>query len=166
MLMAVWGADGRYTRLVEQHGSGLLHLAILLTGNRHDAEDIVQDVLISVAAAWPVAKPLPYLKRAVANRATDILRKRHDVLTDAPPETPRDDPGLLQYEEDREFFARLQHLPERQRAVLVLRFHADLDDAAVGAILGITPATVRSQAHHALTKLREAHAAQTLTEEQ
>jgi RNA polymerase sigma factor (sigma-70 family) len=155
MLMAVWGADGRYLRLVEQHGSSLLHLAILLTANRHDAEDIVQDVLISVAAAWPVAKPLPYLKRAVANRATDILRKRHDVLTDSPPERAFDDPGLLQYEEDRHFFDLLHHLPERQRAVLVLRFHADLDDRSIGAILGISAATVRSQVHHALARLRE-----------
>jgi hypothetical protein len=41
--MATWRADARYTRLVQEHGSALLRLAVMLTGNRHDAEDAVQD---------------------------------------------------------------------------------------------------------------------------
>ena len=48
--MAAWGADARYTRLVSEHADRLLHLAVLMTGNRHDAEDIVQDVLSSSGA--------------------------------------------------------------------------------------------------------------------
>jgi RNA polymerase sigma factor (sigma-70 family) len=152
--MASWGADARYLTLVREHGDGLLHLAILLTGNRHDGEDVVQDVLISVARAWPVARPLPYLKRAVANRAVDILRKRRDVLTDVPPERPYDDAGLLEHEDQRQFFELVQSLPPRQREVLVLRYNADLDDATIAKSLGITVSTVRSQAQQALEKLR------------
>ena len=163
--MAVWGADARYTRLVEDHGTGLLHLAILLTGNRHDAEDVVQDVLISVAGAWPVARPLPYLKRAVANRAVDILRKRRDVLTDAVPETPYEDAGFLRHEDNRTFFEMLAGLPDRQRETLVLRYHADLDDATIAKVLGVSVQTVRSQAHHALTKLRATELASPRKEE-
>jgi len=153
--MATWGADARYTRLVEEHGEKLLHLAILLTGNRHDAEDVLQDVLISAAAAWPIAKPLPYLKRAISNRAIDLIRRRHDVLTDAPPERPYDDAGFLRLERHRQFLALLRDLPERQRETLVLRYYAELDDAAIAKILGITVQTVRSNAHHALAKLRQ-----------
>jgi RNA polymerase sigma factor (sigma-70 family) len=157
--MAQWRADARYTRLVEEHGTRLLHLAIMLTGNRHDAEDVVQDVLISVASAWPVSSPVAYLKRAVTNRSIDVMRKRRDVLTDAPPERAVEDLGFLRHEEHRRFFAMVRDLPPRQRETIVLRYYADLDDQAIAKILGCSIQTVRSQAHHALTKLRAAEAA-------
>lgn len=152
--MALWGADARYTQLVRDHGSDLLRLAIMLSGNRHDAEDVVQDVLISVASAWPVAKPLPYLKRAVANRCIDIQRKRRDVLMDAPPETPYDDPGYLRHDDARRFFELVRALPDRQRETLVLRFHLDLDDAAIAKMQGVSINTVRTNAQNAPAKLR------------
>jgi RNA polymerase sigma factor (sigma-70 family) len=152
-----WGADARYTRLIEEHGEKLLHLAIMLTGNRHDGEDVLQEVLISAASAWPITRPLPYLKKAISNRAIDVSRKRHDILTDSPPERAFDELGFLRLERHREFFALLQGLPQRQRETLVLRYYADFDDATIAKLLGITVQTVRSQAHHALTKLRSAH---------
>jgi DNA-directed RNA polymerase specialized sigma24 family protein len=49
----------------------------------------------------------------------------------------------------------LGRLPERQRAVLVLRYLFDLPDAEVGEILGVATATVRSQAARAIARLRE-----------
>lgn len=153
--MASWRADARYTRLVEEHGESLLHLAIFLTGNRHDGEDVLQEVLISAASAWPIAKPLPYLKRAISNRAIDVRRKRHDILTDAPPERSFDEAGFLRLERHRAFFALVQQLPDRQRETLVLRYYADFDDATIAKTLGISVQTVRSQAHHALNKLRD-----------
>ena len=155
--MATWGADARYTRLVDKHGGALLHLAILVTGNRHDAEDVVQDVLISVAKNWSAATPtagFAYLKKAVANRAVDIHRQRREVPTDELPEGASDDYGFLAHEEKQRFFALLASLPERQRATLVLRFHADMDDRTIAQTLGVSIATVRSQAQHGLAKLR------------
>ena len=157
--MAMWGADARYTRLVEEHGTSLLHLAIMMTGNRHDAEDVVQDVLIKVASAWPMAQPVAYLKKSVANRAIDVIRKRHDVVTDEVPEVAFTDAGFLRHEENRQFFQMVQHLPEKQRQTIILRYHADLDDNTIAKMLGISVATVRSQAHHALNKLRASETA-------
>jgi len=155
--MATWSADARYTELVEKHGGNLLHLALLLTGNRHDAEDIVQDALISVARAWSTSKPtagLAYLKRAVANRAIDVGRARRETPVSEITESYADDLGFLSYEDDQRFFALLAQLPERQRATLVLKFHADMDDRAIAKALKISVATVRSQAQHGLAKLR------------
>jgi RNA polymerase sigma factor (sigma-70 family) len=162
--MPAWGADARYTRIVQQHANTLLYLAVLLTGNRHDAEDVVQDVLISVASAWPVAKPLAYLRRSVANRCVDLVRSRRELPSDALPEQGYDDEGFLRHERDRRFFELVQQLPDRQRQTLVLRYYADLDDPAIAKILGVTRETVRSQAHHGLEKLR-AREAELLTEE-
>jgi RNA polymerase sigma factor (sigma-70 family) len=50
--------------------------------------------------------------------------------------------------------AALRGLPPRQRAIIVLRYWADLNDAQVAALLGCSEGTVRSQAWRALAKLR------------
>jgi RNA polymerase sigma factor (sigma-70 family) len=149
-----WGADARYTRLVEEHGESLLHFAILLTGNRYDAEDIVQDVLIQVATKWNSVGSLAYLRKAVANRAIDKSRLWREVSVDEIPDAPIHDSGYFRLEQDERFFARVRGLPEGQRAVLVLRFHQQLDDRAIAGILGCSVQTVRSQAHRGMAKLR------------
>ncbi|MDM4762138.1 sigma-70 family RNA polymerase sigma factor [Galbitalea sp. SE-J8] len=155
--MAQWTADARYTRVVGDHAESLLHLAYLVTGNRGDAEDAVQNAIIAVAPRWHGlrdATALAYLRRAVTNAAIDTVRRRREHPTDAVPERAVDDAGLLRYEDDERFFAHLRALPEGQRAVLVLRYHADLGDREIARTLGITPVTVRTQAHRALASLR------------
>lgn len=139
----------------------------MLTGNIHDAEDIVQDAVISVAAAWPTVQPrsgLAYLKRAVSNRAVDYARRRTEVVTDVLPERSVDDLGFLVFEEDREFFVMVDRLPHRQRAAVILRYYADLNDSAIAETLDCSVQTVRSQIHHALTTLRRDKALLTSTE--
>jgi RNA polymerase sigma factor (sigma-70 family) len=51
--------------------------------------------------------------------------------------------------------ALLPTLPPRQRAVLVLRFYADLTEAATAELLGCSVGTVKSQAAKGLRRLRE-----------
>jgi len=156
--MATWGADANYTRLITQHGGALLHLAILLTGNRHDAEDIVQDAVISVASSWSRTRPravFAYLKRAVTNRAIDYLRARKEMPSDSILETAVEEFGFLRHEEDRQFFAIVNILPLRQRATMILRYYADMDDRTIADVLGCSVETVRSQAHRAIAKLRD-----------
>lgn len=46
-------------------------------------------------------------------------------------------------------------LPARQREALFLRYLGDLDDTAVGAVLGIGPSGVRSLVSRAMANLRE-----------
>jgi RNA polymerase sigma factor (sigma-70 family) len=53
----------------------------------------------------------------------------------------------------------MRRLPDRQRAVLVLRYYEDLDDATIAEILGCTPVTVRTHAMRALTTLRTRYGA-------
>jgi len=48
----------------------------------------------------------------------------------------------------------LRTLPPRQRAVLVLRYYADLSEAEIAGILGCRPGTVKSSAARALASLR------------
>jgi RNA polymerase sigma factor (sigma-70 family) len=155
--MAEWTGDRAYLRLVEKHGTALLRLAYLLTGNRFDAEDVVQDVLIAVAAKWLIVRPTPgygYLKRAVANRAVDVIRKRREIPVGEIPESLIEESGFLAHERDENFLALVRTLPHRQKETLILRYNFDLDDRTIAKMLGVTEETVRSNARRALDKLR------------
>ncbi|WP_162940041.1 RNA polymerase sigma factor [Gryllotalpicola protaetiae] len=150
--------DEEYTSLLAEHGERLTRLAYLLTGNRADAEDAVQDAVISVARNWRAMSkqsPVGYLRTAVTRRAIDIVRKRRHLPLDELLDLGRPDAGFLRLEDDLEFTRLLQELPEKQRAVLVLRYHQQLDDREIAHVLGCTQATVRSQASRGLAKLRE-----------
>jgi RNA polymerase sigma-70 factor (sigma-E family) len=149
--------DEEYTSLLAEHGERLARLAFLLTGNRADAEDAVQDAVISVARNWQAMSkqsPVGYLRTAVTRRAIDIVRKRRHLPLDELLDLGRPDAGYLRLEGDIEFTRLLQELPEKQRAVLVLRYHQQLDDREIARVLGCTQATVRSQASRGLAKLR------------
>lgn len=155
--VARWAADARYLQLIEQYSGSLMRLALLLTGDRHDAEDAVQDTLIAVAQAWPRVRletAHAYLRRALTRRVLDGQRRRREFPAESLPERSVPDLGLLRLEEDRAFVERVRNLPERQRAVIVLRYYADLPDAEIARALRCSVATVRSQAHRALEKLR------------
>jgi len=152
-----WQGDARFLRVVDEHSSALFHLALLLTGNRADAEDVVQDSLMAVADRWStVRKPssFAYLKRVVANRSMDVLRARRTIPVAELPDRAVTGDSFLRFEEDQRFFALVNTLPEGQKNTLVLRFFADLDDRAIGRILGCSAQTVRSQASRGLEKLR------------
>lgn len=150
-----WSADSRYTALVASRGAELMKVALLVAGNRQDAEDAVQDAIIAVSAAWPRVTgrgAYQYLRTAVVRRVLET--KRHAMpdldLFDAPIEDER----FLRLERDRTFLDLLATLPPQQRAVLVLKYYADLDDRAIARTLGCGVANVRSQASRALARLR------------
>jgi RNA polymerase sigma factor (sigma-70 family) len=71
-----------------------------------------------------------------------------------PPETAVEGPADL-VGERAALLAALRQLPPRQRTVVVLRYWEDLTDTQIGAALGCSPGTVRSQLSRALAKLRE-----------
>jgi RNA polymerase sigma factor (sigma-70 family) len=153
--MPSWGADAQYTRLIADRGDELLRLATMLLRDPHDAEDIVQDVLIGAARSWPIAKPMPYLKRAVSNRCLDLIRRRREMAVADVPERAYVEPGFLVHDDTREFYRLVQHLPERQRQTVILRYLADFDDATIARLLEVSIHTVRSQSRHALDALRQ-----------
>jgi RNA polymerase sigma-70 factor (sigma-E family) len=155
--MDVLGGD--FDQFVRDASPGLLRTAYLLTGDRGHAEDIVQTALLQVARKWRRIRgePIPYARRAVVNLAKnhwrDRFRRPHESSTAveavyAPPEAD----VLLQ----QVLLPAVLDLPVRQRAVLVLRYFEDLSVEQTAAALGCSTGTVKSQTHHALSKLREA----------
>jgi RNA polymerase sigma factor (sigma-70 family) len=79
------------------------------------------------------------------------LRRREQLVWDLP-ERQHHDP--LPSGDEQRMWQALAGLPRKQRAVLVLRYYEQLDDAEIAAVLGISRGTVRSQASRALDKLR------------
>lgn len=150
--------DPSFAEFVAAHERILLRFAYLITGNQADAEDAVQDALIKTARRWATIHPEgapAYVRRVVTNQAIENKRRRRDIPVDLDADAAVSvDGGLLRYEADQAFFGRLRLLPPKQRAAVVLRYYLDLSDAEVGACLGCTPQTVRSQIHRALDRLR------------
>ena len=99
--------------------------------------------------------PDAYLRRILINTSHRRFR-RHRVTEQPgdPPETAVEGPADLVGERTA-LLAALRQLPPRQRAVVVLRYWEDLTDAQIGAALGCSPGTVRSQLSRALAKLRD-----------
>lgn len=144
-------------------GAQLRRAALLLTGNVHDADDLVQDALVRVFAKWRRVRDMEnrdgYARRVLVNRHLSIGRRlqrfkaRQDLLVAGDPVAAdaRDAVPIARADLRR----ALLTLGPKQRAVVVLRYYLDLPDAEVAEILGCSQSTVRSQAHRALAALRQ-----------
>lgn len=134
----------------------LLRTAYLLTGDPHDADDLVQAALIKVVPRWAkvAADPEAYVRRVLVTTNVSRWRRRRwrEVHVEAMPDraaaVPATDDRLALHD-------ALARLAPRQRAVIVLRYYEDLTERETAAILGIAVGTVKSQARDALSRLRQ-----------
>lgn len=150
-----------YDELVRATERRLIRLGLMLTGNLHSAEDLVQTVLARAHRRWDrisgLDHPEAYLRTMVVNEFLSWRRvlKNREVPLAEPIERPTDeDIGSRQALKDATW-QLLTTLPKQQRAVLVLRYYEDLPDAEIAEILGVAAATVRSNASRALANLRD-----------
>ncbi len=146
-----------FGRLVAAEWPGCVRLARAILASDLDAEDEVQEAVIS---AWRRLHQLredgrfsAWLRRAVARRCVRRARIRRWLRLDeiAEPESPGDATSTAGLEARRLLLA----LAPRQRAVLVLGEIDGLCDAEIAEALGIAPATVRVLRHQARRRLRE-----------
>jgi RNA polymerase sigma-70 factor (sigma-E family) len=144
----------------------LLRYALMLTGDRELAQDVVQDVLARAQVKWRkisgADSPDAYVRQMVLNeylswrrtwaaRHVQAVGERVVDLGDARAAT-RDHADAVADADD--LWNRLATLPRKQRAVLVLRYYEQLDDDEIAALLGCARVTVRSNASKALKTLR------------
>lgn len=142
---------------VADQGAGLTRFAYLLCGDRGLAEDLVQETYLALYRRFgdmlTVAAPVAYARRAIVNAhiSRSRVRAAHEVVrADLPDAAAEDGDGG----EQDVMWRLLAGLPARQRAVLVLRFYADLSEAEIAATLGCRPGTVRSLATRAFAAIR------------
>src|SRR4051812_26309567 len=138
----------------------LYRTAYLLTGDRHEAEDLLQGALARTCARWGSIRDKGaadgYVRRAMLHAASRGWRRRdRELVTDAPPD--RGHLGGLDVRADHvALWEEIRKLPPRMRATLVLRYVEDLSEAATAHELGCSVGAVKSQTHHALKRLRAA----------
>jgi RNA polymerase sigma-70 factor (sigma-E family) len=151
-----------FADFVRHRAATLYRFGYVLSGNHHDADDLVQEALIRLRGHWSrVARkddPVGYVRTTMTRlHISAWRRKRRELLTSAVPEKGFPDPGMHRAESNADHgqvWAALMALPSRQRAVLVLRYYEHLNDEEIAATLGVSRGTVRSQASRALDKLR------------
>ena len=152
--------DADFAAYMHARQASLLRTAFLLTGDRHNAEDLVQTSLAKLYLAWDKVKERDsidgYVRRIMVNENNSLWRrgwKKREYATEILPEDAVSDA----YDEGERgaLWAAVQTLPKKARAVVVLRYYEELSEAETADILGISVGTVKSQASRALATLRE-----------
>jgi RNA polymerase sigma factor (sigma-70 family) len=147
-------AAGAFADWVGPSLPALHRYAARLVGASH-ADDLVQEALLR---AWrrrstydsERGEPLPWLLAIVHDRARRNRRSRRDQL---PLESSDGVSELRAVDLDLE--RALAELPTRQRQAIDLYYFVDLDVAAVAAVMGCAPGTVRATLHQARAALRD-----------
>ena len=156
------GDTASFDQFVHEHQQALIRYAVLLSGSRADAEDLVQEVLVRIYQRWgelaaSTGSLYAYVRRAVTNEHLSWRRRwstRHirSVGTDLPEGEHLD----RRDERDERLWRLLAQLPRQQRAAVVLRYYEDLTDAEIAEVLGCRLPTVRSHVSRGLAALRSA----------
>jgi RNA polymerase sigma-70 factor (ECF subfamily) len=156
-----------WEEVARSHGRFLYTVAYRLTGNREDAEDLVQEVLLRVRRGLETYQPGSmegWLSRIATNAFLDDVRRRRrrpeDLLPEDPdwvlPPSDAADEALAAERLPDDVQAALRRLPEDFRAAVVLCDVVGLSYQEIGATLGVPVGTVRSRIHRGRAMLRKA----------
>lgn len=152
--------------LCDRYLDQVYRFAAMVSRDQRDAEDLAQDAMLRAVRGLPSFSESrgpaeAWLWRIVVNAARDRGRvdrrrrltfERWASLTGPEPALA---PDLLDALPDEELMAAVQRLPRRARAVVALRFGADLEFATIAATLGISASAARSTCARAIATLAQ-----------
>jgi RNA polymerase sigma factor (sigma-70 family) len=144
---------------VRSESARLFRALYLITGNRHESEEIMQDAFLAVWERWDrvgaMDDPTGYLFRTAMNavrrrarRASMAIRR---VVAPPPPEDP-----FSQVDARRDVVRALADLDRKQRAAIVLTGLLGYSSEEAGKMLGMSAGSVRVLASRARSHLRDA----------
>ena len=153
--------------LMERHYRRLYRIVVSYVRDPDEALDGVQETFVKAychAARWdPATEPGPWLTRIAVNEAIDRYRRgkrraaSFTALEDDPPQATtidRPDRALGRREDAERIEAALETLPDKHRAVFVLRHHDEMTLEEIGDVMGLPIGTVKSCLHRAVQQLR------------
>jgi RNA polymerase sigma-70 factor (ECF subfamily) len=169
-LMAASAAGNRaaFARLVERHMAMAWRLALRLTGDAGDAEDLVQEGfarLWNQGPRWQSGQSgvAAFLTRVITNLAIDRSRRKRPQpmadLPDDPDPAPLADALLAEADTARAIQMCVAALPERQRAAIVLTYWEGLTGPMAAQTLDLSPKAFESLLIRARTALKGVMAA-------
>lgn len=137
------------TRLVAERGDALTRYAYLVSGNRDDAADLVQEALVRTFGrlrnGFTIASAEAYVRRVILNSYLDTGRRtsrwRSIAHLNAAPDAVEARDGETDARID--IAAQLQRLRPRERACIVLRYYEDLKVDDIATELGISAGAVK-----------------------
>ncbi|MFD8981817.1 SigE family RNA polymerase sigma factor [Streptomyces sp. NBC_00809] len=154
-------SEAEFTAYVQERRAALYATAFHLTGDRHEAEDLLQSALFSTYRAWDrisdKAAVGGYLRRTMTNLHISAWRRRklNEYPTEELPETASDTDSMRGTELRAVLWQALARIPEPQRTMLVLRYYEGRTDPEIAEILGISVGTVKSSIWRSLRRLRD-----------
>jgi RNA polymerase sigma-70 factor (ECF subfamily) len=168
------GEMGAFRELVELYKKKIYYLALDLTGNHHDAEDLSQEVFIKAYRSLKKfrgdAKLNSWLYRITVNTCISQRRKKsvaamtlqENFESDSSHQDFKNGESIHNPERDAEsgliqqhIEQALQQLTPRERSVFVLRHYNDLPLKEIAQILKITEGTVKSMLFRAIQRLQK-----------
>ncbi|WP_393079035.1 SigE family RNA polymerase sigma factor [Streptomyces sp. LN704] len=154
-------SEAEFTAYVQERRASLYATAYHLTGDRFEAEDLLQSALFSTYRAWErisdKAAVGGYLRRTMTNLHISAWRRRklNEYPTEELPETAGDTDAMRGTELRAVLWQALARLPELQRTMLVLRYYEGRTDPEIAQILDISVGTVKSSIWRSLRRMRE-----------
>ncbi len=160
--MAAGGDRAAFSALVERHYGYVFRLAWRLTGDRGDAEDVAQEVCVSMARAiggyrgsgalttWLYAMTLNASRDLARRSRREDLKARAlatQVLVDGEAEAQPDDPAA-------ELWEAVRGLPDKQREAITLVYGEGLSHRQAAEAMDCAEATVSWHVHEARKRLK------------
>lgn len=152
----------QFNALVDEHGAALYRIAYRMTGDRHEAEDIVQDTFRSAwssRARYEAGRgDRAWLASMLRRRVIDRWRKKstwHELPMDESLEPTAETYSANNVEIGDEMQAALSRLPVELKETLLLVVVGELTHQEVADLLDIPLGTVLSRVSRARTRLRE-----------
>jgi RNA polymerase sigma-70 factor, ECF subfamily len=171
----VGGDQDSFRLLVERHGRAVFALAFRMTGNEHDAEDVVQDTFLRAYRALHTFESRAnfgtWLHRVAINCALDHLRRvkrreeepqglareeETDPLDSVPALSPGPERLLLSVEVKKKLEGAMAELSDPERAAFVMRHFDGCSIEEIGKALGVRGSAAKNAIFRAVRKLREA----------
>ena len=165
------GDPDAFRLLVERHSQPIFRLAYRMTGNEHDADDVVQETFLrayrQLGRFEERANFGTWLHRIAVNCALDLLRSRGRIerhyggdpeeaeMTGAASSDPQQDRLLLSAELREQVSAAMERLSGNERAAFVLRHFEGMPVEEISKTLGIQVNAAKHTIFRAVRKLRE-----------
>jgi len=158
------GSRAAFQRIYEKYESHLRTLAANLLDDKAAAEDVVQDVFVSLLQAldkFELRSSLAgYLKTCVANRSRDYVRKRQRqtaAVNDAEKVLPSNDGPVhlvIKSEELQKLGSAMSQIPYEQREAIVFRLHGRMKFRTIAKLQNVTTKTAHSRYRAGIEGLR------------
>lgn len=165
------GDPDAFRQLVERHSQPLFRVAYRMTGNEHDADDVVQEAFLrayrQINSFEERANFGTWLHRIAINCALDLLRARGRLdrhyggdpetaeMTGAARSEAQQERLLMSAELRKQVEVAMQRLTGNERTAFVLRHFEGMPVEEIGRTLGIQVNAAKHTIFRAVRKLRE-----------